>query len=96
MTTVYDHRDRPAEMLFHDSQKRVLSRVALHYGDGRIVEETQTSEIEETLPLDMLAQLNSAQLQSFVYWDCAKAEVGGSDVFVSMAQCFWFAASTSP
>jgi YD repeat-containing protein len=65
MTTVYDAQDRPVETLFHDSKGRVLSRVTLRYDDGgRMVEETQTTETEATLPPDMLAQLNPAQLQS--------------------------------
>jgi YD repeat-containing protein len=65
MTTVYDDQDRPVETLFRDSKHRVLSRVTLRYDDaGRIVEETQTTEAEPTLPPDMIAQLNAAQLQS--------------------------------
>jgi YD repeat-containing protein len=65
MTTVYDNQDRPVETLFQDSKRRGLSRVTLRYDDaGRVVEETQTTETEATLPPDMLAQLNPAQLQS--------------------------------
>jgi hypothetical protein len=65
MTTVYDDHDRPVETLFHDSQRRILSRVTLHYDDaGRVVEESQTTEMEEALPTEMLDQLNPAQLQS--------------------------------
>jgi YD repeat-containing protein len=65
MTTVYDRYDRPVETLFHDSQNRALSRFALRYDDaGWLVEETQTSEIEQTLPSDMLAMLNPAQIET--------------------------------
>jgi hypothetical protein len=65
MTTMYDRHDRPVETLFHDSQKRVVSRFALRYDEaGRLVEETQTSEIEEKLPPDMLAMLNPAQIEA--------------------------------
>lgn len=65
MTTAYDRHDRAVETVFHDSQSRVLSRFALRYDEGgRLVEETQISEIEETLPSDMLAMLNPAQIET--------------------------------
>ena len=65
INTVYDRHDRPVEMLFRDSQNRVLTRVALRYDDaGRLVEEGQFSETEHTLPPDLLANLNAAQLRS--------------------------------
>jgi len=65
LTTVYDDQDRPVETLLHDSQHRLLSRVTLRYDDaGHIVDESQTTETEVTIPPDMLAQLNPAQLQS--------------------------------
>ena len=64
-TTLYDDLDRPVENLFHDSEHRVLSRVTLQYDDaGRMVEETQITKTEMTLPPDMLAHLNPVQLQS--------------------------------
>jgi hypothetical protein len=65
MTTVYDDQGRAVETLFHDSQQRVLSRVTLRYDEaGRVVEESQTTEMEETLSPDMHPRLNAAQLQS--------------------------------
>ena len=65
MTTLYDRHDRPVETVFHDSQSRALSRFALRYDEaGRLVEEFQISEIEETLPSDMLAVLNPAQIET--------------------------------
>jgi YD repeat-containing protein len=65
MTTVYDDQGRSMETLFHDSQQRVLSRVTLRYDDdGHVVEESQTTEMEEILPPEMHPRLNAAQLQS--------------------------------
>jgi YD repeat-containing protein len=65
MITLYDRHDRPVETSFHDSQNRVLSRFALRYDEaGRLVEENQISEIEETLPSDMLTMLNPAQIET--------------------------------
>lgn len=64
MTTVYDRHDRPVETVFHDSQNRVLSRFTLRYDEaGRLVEEAQISVIEEALPSEMLAMLNTAQTE---------------------------------
>jgi len=65
MTTVYDAQGRPTETLFHDPQQRPLSRVTLRYDQaGRLVEEMQTTEMEEALPADMHPRLSAAQLQS--------------------------------
>jgi YD repeat-containing protein len=65
ITTVCDEQDRPSEALFHDSQHRLLSRVTLRYDDaGRMVEESQTAELESTFPPGMDARLNPAQLQT--------------------------------
>jgi YD repeat-containing protein len=65
MTTVYDGQGRPVETVFHDSQQRALCWLKLGYDEaGRMTEETLYAESEETLPAEMLAQLNPAQLQS--------------------------------
>jgi len=65
MTTVYDGQGRPVETVFHDSQQRALCWLKLGYDEaGRMTEETLYAASEETLPAEMLAQLNPAQLQS--------------------------------
>jgi len=64
LTTVYDEREHPTEMLFHDVQGRLLSRVELRYDEGgHLVEEAQ-SRAEETLPRELLAKLNAEQLET--------------------------------
>ena len=51
-------------MLFRDIEGRVLSRVEFVYDEsGRLIEEAQTNA-EETLPQEVLAQMNPAQLQT--------------------------------
>lgn len=65
MTTVYDDQDRAVETVFHDSQHRPVLRVTLRYDDeGRLGEESQTTEMEETFPPGMLTQLKPAQLET--------------------------------
>jgi YD repeat-containing protein len=64
VTTIYNHRDQPAQLLFRDPAGRELSRVEFRYDDaGQLIEEAQTSS-EEVLPREMLASLNPAQLQA--------------------------------
>jgi hypothetical protein len=62
LTTLYNERDQPTALLFHDSAGRLLSRVDFGYQEaGNLVEEAQTN-MGETLPPEMAALLNSAQL----------------------------------
>lgn len=62
LTTVYDEREQPTELLFHEVQGRLLSRVEFRYDEGgHLVEEAQ-SRAEETLPRELVAELNAEQL----------------------------------
>jgi YD repeat-containing protein len=62
--TIYNHRGQPAQLLFRDLAGAELSRVEFRYdGAGCLIEEAQTSS-PEVLPAEMLASLNSAQLQT--------------------------------
>jgi YD repeat-containing protein len=64
LTTTYNHRDQPAQLLFRDLAGRELSRVEFRYDDaGQLMEEAQTRS-EDVLPPEMLASLNPAQLQT--------------------------------
>jgi hypothetical protein len=64
LTTIYNHRDQPAQLLFRDLAGRELSRVEFRYDDaGQLMEEAQTNS-EEVFPPEMLAGLNSAQVQT--------------------------------
>ena len=64
LTTLHDIRDQPTEVLFHDKNGRMLSRVEFTYdGMGHLVEEAQTM-IVEALPPEVLAGMSSAQLES--------------------------------
>lgn len=64
LTTVYNERDQPTDILFHDTAGRQLSRVEFRYDEaGRMVEEALT-KTEEALPPEMLASLNQAQLET--------------------------------
>lgn len=63
LTTLYNERDQPAEVLFCDGTGGALSRVEFRYDlDGNLIEETQTNTAE-TLPPEMLSTLNRAQLE---------------------------------
>lgn len=64
VTTLYNARDLPTEMVFHDSGGRVLSRVDFLYDDaGHLVEESQI-RFEPWLPPDVLGGLSPAQLDA--------------------------------
>jgi hypothetical protein len=64
LTTLYNERDQPTDVLFHDTAGRQLSRVEFRYDEaGHMVEEAQTNA-EETLPPETLASLNQAQLET--------------------------------
>ena len=64
LTTIYDERERPNTLLFHDVQGRLLSRVEFRYDEaGHLVEEAQT-KADDAMPPEMLAQLNAAQLEA--------------------------------
>lgn len=64
MTTVYNERGQPAELLFHDAAGRRLSRVAFLYDEaGRLIEEAQSDSVD-TLPPELAAELNPAQLET--------------------------------
>jgi hypothetical protein len=62
LTTLYNERDQPTDVLFYDKAGRQVSRVEFWYDEvGHLVEESQTNA-EEALPPEMLASLNPAQL----------------------------------
>jgi hypothetical protein len=64
LTTLYNGREQPIELLFRDGLGRLLSRVEFRYDrDGNLVEEAQT-KITEMLPPEMLTSLNQAQLET--------------------------------
>jgi YD repeat-containing protein len=62
LTTSYDECEHPTELLFHDVAGRLVSRVEFRYDQaGCLVEEAQT-HFAETLPTEMMAQMNPAQM----------------------------------
>jgi len=64
LTTFHNDRAQPTQLLFKDIEGRVLSRVDFVYDeDGHLIEEAQTNT-EETLPPELLAQMNPAQLET--------------------------------
>ena len=64
LTTLYDEREQPADLLFYDGVGRLLSRVEFSYDrDGNLIEEAQT-RAAETLPPEMFTSLNEAQLKT--------------------------------
>jgi len=64
LTTLYNEREQPTDLLFYDGAARLLSRVEFGYDrEGNLVEEVQTP-VAETLPPEMLTSLNLAQLQT--------------------------------
>jgi hypothetical protein len=66
LITRYNLRGQPAELLFHDRSGRALSRVEFLYdAAGNLVEETQTVT-KDTLPPELLAQMNPAQLEGML------------------------------
>lgn len=64
LTTFHNDRQQPTQVLFKDKEGRVLSRVEFVYDEGgHLIEEAQTNA-EETLPRELLAQMNPAQLET--------------------------------
>jgi len=64
LTTLYNERGQPTDLLFHDGAARLLSRVEFRYDrDAHLVEEAQTNTAER-LPPEMLASLNPAQSET--------------------------------
>jgi hypothetical protein len=64
VTTLHNTREQPTEVILHDVAGRLLSRVELVYDhEGHLVEEAQT-RVAETLPPEMLAGMNPAQLEA--------------------------------
>jgi hypothetical protein len=77
LTTQYNERDQPTEVLFLDSAGCQVSRVELRYDQaGHMVEESQT-HADETLPAEMLASLNEEQRET------VRALFGSGGKFVS-------------
>jgi YD repeat-containing protein len=64
LTTLYNEREQPTDLDFHDGAGRLLSRVQFRYDrDGNLIEEAQTI-VAEMLPPEMIASLNQAQLEA--------------------------------
>ncbi|MBV8846243.1 MAG: hypothetical protein JO307_25840 [Bryobacterales bacterium] len=64
VTTHYNERDQPAELLFHDSTGNLVSRVEFRYdGNLNLVEEEQTT-FADMLPPEATAQMNAAQREA--------------------------------
>lgn len=64
LTTIYNYRDQPEQLIFRDLAGRELSRVEFQYDDaGHLLEEAQRSS-KQVLPPEMLASLNAAQLRT--------------------------------
>jgi hypothetical protein len=64
LTTLYNERDQPTDVIFHDTAGRQVSRVEFRYDEsGHMVQEAQTNA-DEALPPEMLASLNQAQLEA--------------------------------
>jgi hypothetical protein len=64
LTTLYNEREQPIEVVFCDVTGRRLSRVEFLYDTaGNLVDESQTTAVE-ALPAEMTASLNQAQLET--------------------------------
>jgi hypothetical protein len=64
VTTLYNARDQPTELLFHDSAGRPLSRVEFLYDEaGNLLEESQTRSAD-MLPAEILTVMKPAQLNA--------------------------------
>jgi hypothetical protein len=64
LTTLYNTRDQPTALLFHDGAGRALSRVEFLYDEaGRLLEEAQT-RVAELLPAEMPTGMNPAQFDA--------------------------------
>ena len=64
LTTTYNEREQPIEVVFCDVTGRRLSRVEFLYDTaGNLVDESQTTAVE-ALPAEMTASLNQTQLET--------------------------------
>ena len=64
LTILYNERDQPTELLFHDMAGQQLSRVEFRYDEtGHLIEEAQINA-EKVLPPEMLESLNQPQLET--------------------------------
>jgi hypothetical protein len=64
LTTLYNLRDQPTALLFHDATGRLLSRVEFSYGaDANLIQEAQTNSAD-ILPQEVLTIVNPAQLET--------------------------------
>jgi hypothetical protein len=64
LITLYNDRDQPASLSFHDLAGHELSRVEFRYdAAGQLIEEAQTRS-EQALPPEIVASLNPAQLET--------------------------------
>lgn len=64
LTTLYNQREQPAELLFHDAAGMLLSRVRFSYdADANLIEEIQTNAVD-TLPQEVITAMDPAQLEA--------------------------------
>jgi hypothetical protein len=64
LKTLYNEREQPTHLLFYDAAEGLLSRVEFSYdANANLVQETKTN-IVTTLPREMLAAMEPAQLQA--------------------------------
>jgi hypothetical protein len=64
LTTLFNEREQPTELLFHDATGRLLSRVEFSYdADTNLIQETQTNAAD-MLPPEMIMAMNPAQLET--------------------------------
>jgi RHS Repeat len=64
LTTRYNERHQPVEVLFRDEDDDVLSRVVFTYDDmGNLIEEAQMRDLDG-VPADLLSNVNPAQLHA--------------------------------
>lgn len=62
LTTVYNAREQPSRIAFHDAAGGLLSSVDFSYdSNGRLIEEAQTN-VAEVLPAEMRASMNEKQM----------------------------------
>lgn len=67
ISTLYNEKDHPAEMLFHDAQHRLMKKILFRYdAQGHVLEESQVvvSPNPDILPAEFRNQLNPEQLKT--------------------------------
>ena len=64
LTTLYNERDQPTQLLFYDANEHLISKVSFTYNThGNLVEEAQTKSAE-TVPSELVASLSPGQREA--------------------------------